>query len=294
MARIIGGIGTTHVPAIGNAIAKGWQREPYWKPFFDGFAPAHRWLAQVQPDVVVVFYNDHGLNFFLDKMPTFAVGAAAEYKNADEGWGLPVVAPYAGDPQFSWHLIESLVADEFDITTCQEMLVDHAFTVPMSLLWPERGCVIPTVPIAINTVQFPLPSPTRCYKLGKAIGRAIESYREDIRVVVVATGGLSHQLDGDRAGYINKKFDLLCLQRIVNDPEALARYSVHDLVRNAGAQGVELLMWFVMRGAMTGQVTEKHHSYHVPISNTAAAVMVLENKGPWSDKWLDQCLMTRV
>jgi protocatechuate 4,5-dioxygenase, beta chain len=224
-------------------------------------------------------YNDHGLNFFLDKMPTFAVGAAAEYKNADEGWGLPVVAPYSGDPQFSWHLIESLVADEFDITTCQEMLVDHAFTVPMSLLWPERGWrTIPTVPIAINTVQFPLPSPTRCYKLGKAIGRAVESYRKDIRVLVVATGGLSHQLDGDRAGYINKKFDLMCLQKIVNDPEALARYSVHDLVRDAGAQGVELLMWFVMRGAMTGQVTEKHHSYHVPISNTAAAVMVLENQ----------------
>jgi protocatechuate 4,5-dioxygenase, beta chain len=295
MARIVGGIGTTHLPSIGNAIAKGLQRDPYWKPFFDGFAGARKWLAQVRPDVVVVLYNDHGLNFFLDKMPTFAVGAAAEYKNADEGWGLPVVAPYSGDPQFSWHLIESLVADEFDITTCQEMLVDHAFTVPMSLLWPERGSrAIPTVPIAINTVQFPLPSPTRCYKLGKAIGRAVESYKEDIRVLVVATGGLSHQLDGDRAGYINKKFDLMCLQKIVNDPEALARYSVHDLVRDAGAQGVELLMWFVMRGAMTGHVTEQHHSYHVPISNTAAAVMVLENKTPWSDKWLDQSLMTRV
>jgi protocatechuate 4,5-dioxygenase beta chain len=295
MARVIGGIATSHVPSIGKAIARRSENDPLWKPFFDGYKPVHAWLEEAQPDLAVVVYNDHGLNFFLDKMPTFAVGAAAEYKNADEGWGLPVVAPYSGDPQFSWHLIESLVADEFDITTCQEMLVDHAFTVPMSLLWPERGWrTIPTVPIAINTVQFPLPSPTRCYKLGKAIGRAVESYKEDIRVLVVATGGLSHQLDGDRAGYINKKFDLLCLQKIVNDPEALARYSVHDLVRDAGAQGVELLMWFVMRGAMTGQVTEKHHSYHVPISNTAAAVMVLENKTPWSDKWLDQSLMTRV
>jgi protocatechuate 4,5-dioxygenase beta chain len=225
-------------------------------------------------------YNDHGLNFFLDKIPTFAVGAAHQYHNADEGWGLPVVLPFPGDPEFSWHVIESLVADEFDITMCQEMSVDHAFTVPMALLWPgaESRPVI-TIPVAVNTVQFPLPSPMRCYKLGKAIGRAIESYDRDLRVVVVATGGLSHQLDGKRAGFINKKFDLMCLEKIVCDPLALARYSAHDLVRDAGAQGVELLMWFVMRGAMTGQVTEKHRSYHVPVSNTAAAVMVLENRG---------------
>src|SRR5215510_13888636 len=295
MARIIGGIATSYVPSIGKAIARRLENDPLWKPFFDAYKPVHAWLDDVQPDLAVVVYNDHGLNFFLDKMPTFAVGAAPEYKNADEGWGLPVVAPYPGHPQFSWHLIESLVADEFDITSCQEMLVDHAFTVPMSLLWPERGWrAIPTVPIAINTVQFPLPSPTRCYKLSKAIGRAIESYKEDIRVLVVATDSLSHQLDGDRAGYINKKFDLLCLQKIVNDPDALARYSVHDLVRDAGAQGVELLMWFVMRGAMTGQVTEKHHSYHVPISNTAAAVMVLENNKPWSEKWLESWLGTFI
>jgi protocatechuate 4,5-dioxygenase beta chain len=173
------------------------------------------------------------------------------------------------------------------------MLVDHAFTVPMSLMWPESR-LVPTVPVAINTVQFPLPSPMRCYKLGKAIGRAIESYPQDLRVVVLATGGLSHQLDGQRAGFINKKFDLMCLEKIVSDPLTLARYSAHDLVRDAGAQGVELLMWFAMRGAMTGKVTEKHQSYHVPISNTAAAVMVLENKTEWSDKWLDQSLMTRT
>src|SRR5262249_16121590 len=286
MARVIGGIATSHVPSIGKAIARGLENDPLWKPFFDAYKPVHAWLDEVKPDLAVLVYNDHGLNFFLDKMPTFAVGAAAEYKNADEGWCLPVVAPYPGNPEFSWPLIESLVADEFDITMCQEMLVDHAFTVPMSLLWPKPWRrPINTVPVAINTVQFPLPSPTRCYKLGQAIGRAIESYEKDSRVLVLATGGLSHQLDGHRAGYINKEFDLMGLEKIVNDPETLARYSVHDLVRDAGAQGVELLMWFVMRGAMTGQVTEKHRSYHVPISNTAAAVMVLENRTPWSDKW---------
>jgi protocatechuate 4,5-dioxygenase, beta chain len=279
MAQIIGGIATSHIPAIGKAIARGSHNDPYWQQFFEGYRPVHAWLDEMKPDVAVVVYNDHGLNFFLDKMPTFAVGAAAEYSHADEGWGLPVASPFPGNPRFSWHLIESLVEDQFDITTCQEMLVDHAFTVPMSLLWPKPGSrPVTTVPIAVNTVQFPLPSPMRCYQLGKAIGRAIESYDADIRVLVLATGGLSHQLDGARAGFINKKFDLMCLEKMVSDPVALAQCSARDLVRDAGAQGVELLMWFVMRGAMTGLVTEVHRSYHVPISNTAAAVMVLENK----------------
>jgi protocatechuate 4,5-dioxygenase beta chain len=295
MARVIGGIATSHIPSIGKAIARGWQNDPPWKPFFEGYLPVHAWLDEVQPDLAVVIYNDHGLNFFLDKMPTFAVGAAAQYDNADEGWGLPVTAPFPGDPAFSWHLIESLVADQFDITMCQEMLVDHAFTVPMSLLWPKPDSrPVTTVPVAVNTVQFPLPSPMRCYQLGKAIGRAIESYAEDIRVLVIATGGLSHQLDGKRAGFINKPFDLMCIDKIVSAPLTLAQYSARDLVRDAGAQGVELLMWFVMRGAMTGEVNEVHHSYHVPISNTAAAVMVLENKTKWSEQWLDQSLMNRI
>jgi protocatechuate 4,5-dioxygenase beta chain len=278
MARIIGGIGTTHVPAIGNAIAKGWQREPYWKPFFDGFGPAHRWLAQVQPDVVVVFYNDHGLNFSLDKMPTFAVGAASEYKHADEGWGLPVAQPYPGDAALSWHVIESLVNDEFDVTMCQEMLVDHAFTIPYALLWPTPNArPVKTVPIAVNTVQHPLPSPARCLKLGQAVGRALQSYPDDVKVLILGTGGLSHQLDGKRAGFINKDFDLMCLDALVKDPAALARYSSFEIVEQAGSQGVELLNWIAMRGALTGQVGQIHANYHIPISNTASAVLVLEN-----------------
>lgn len=278
MANIIGGVGTTHVPAIGGAIAKGLQNDPYWKPFFDSFPPIHRWLAQAKPDVVVVFYNDHGLNFFLDKMPTFAVGAAKEYKHADEGWGLPVLKSFPGDVDLSWHLIENLVENEFDITTCQEMLVDHAFTVPMSLLWPGAyNRPVRTVPIAINTVQHPLPSAARAYKLGLAVGRALQSYQSDDRILVVGTGGLSHQLDGKRAGFINKEFDQMCLEKIVNEPETLTSLSALDIVEKAGSQGVELLNWIAMRGALTGSVSKLHSNYHIPISNTASAVLLLEN-----------------
>ncbi len=279
MARIVGGVGTTHVPSIGNAIAKGQQQDPYWKPFFDGFPPVHRWLNGVRPDVVIVFYNDHGLNFFLDKMPTFAVGAASEYKNDDEGWGLPVWRPYPGDAELSWHLIESLVADEFDVTTCQEMLVDHGFTNPMSLLWPgEDARPVRSVPISINTVQHPLPSAARCFKLGQSVGRALASWRDDVKVLIVGTGGLSHQLDGKRAGFINKDFDQLCLDKLVGDPEALTRYSIVEIVEQAGSQGVELLNWIAMRGALTGQVSKLHANYHIPISNTASALLALRNE----------------
>jgi protocatechuate 4,5-dioxygenase beta chain len=279
MARILGGVSTSHIPSIGNAIAKGLQNEPYWRPFFDGFNGVHQWLAQVRPDVVVVIYNDHGLNFFLDKLPTFAIGAAAEYHHADEGWGLPVARPFPGDPALSWHLINALVADEFDITMCQEMLVDHAFTIPMSLLWPGGGVwPVQTIPICINTVQHPLPSPARCFNLGRAIGRALDSYDRDLKVLVLGTGGLSHQLDGTRAGFINKPFDLLCLDRIVHEPEALTHYSVLELVELAGAQGVELVNWLAMRGALTGTVSRVHGNYHIPISNTATGVLVLDNQ----------------
>ncbi len=276
MAQIVGAIGTSHIPLIGKAIARGWENEEYWKPFFGGFEAVHSWLDQVRPDVAVLVYNDHGLNFFLDKVPTFAVGAAAEYRNADEGWGLNVVPPFPGDQEFSWHIIESVINDEFDITSCQEMLVDHAFTVPMMLLWGQSRN-IKTIPVTVNTVQHPLPSPARCYKFGQAIGRAIESYDSNQRVVVLGTGGLSHQLDGERAGFINKEFDLMCMDKIVNDPEALTAYSSLDIVKLGGAQGVEFLNWMVMRGALTGGVSKVHSNYHIPISNTATGVLVLEN-----------------
>lgn len=278
MARIVGGIATSHIPAIGGAIAGRRQSEPYWKPFFDGYPPVHAWLERVRPDVAIVIYNDHGLNFFLDKMPTFAVGAAAEYANADEGWGLKPLVPFPGDPALSWHIIESLVADEFDLTTCQEMLVDHGFAVPMSLLWPAGApWPVRSVPIAVNTVQHPLPSPNRCYKFGQALGKAIESYPEDIKVVLLGTGGLSHQLDGERAGFINKQFDLMCMERIVDDPASLAHYTIQQLVELAGSQGAEFIHWLMMRGALTGRVRRLHSNYHIPISNTGAGLLLLEN-----------------
>lgn len=277
MAKIVGGLTTSHIPAIGNAISRELFEDPYWKPFFDGYPPAREWLEKVDPDVAIVVYNDHGLNFFLDKLPTFAVGAAPEYQNDDEGWGLKPLPPYPGDPELSWHIINSLMAEDFDLCTCQEMLVDHGFTVPMSLFWPERAKMrVKSIPIAVNTVQHPLPSPARCFKLGQAIGRAVASYGTDQKVVVLGTGGLSHQLDGQRAGFINKEFDEMCMEKIVNEPEELAKYSIHDLVRLAGAQGAELILWLIMRGALGESVSKVHSNYHIPISNTGAGMIVLE------------------
>jgi protocatechuate 4,5-dioxygenase beta chain len=276
MARIVGCITTSHVPAIGRAIAKNLQQDPYWKPFFDGFPPVRSWLDEVRPDVAVVIYNDHGLNFFLDAMPTFAVGAAPEYRNADEGWGIPQVPPFAGDPDLSWHLIESLVGEDFDLTTCQQMKVDHAFTLPMALLWPDQKWPVRTVPVCINTVQAPLPSAARCWKLGEAIGRAIASFESDARVVVIGTGGLSHQLDGQRAGFINKAFDERFMASLVDDPRWATQFSTHELVEQTGTQGVELLMWIAARATLPERVTQRHSNYHIPISNTASATMLLE------------------
>ena len=279
MAHLIGGLGTSHIPAIGNAIHKGLQNEPYWKPFFDGFPPIREWLAAQRPDVVVMFYNDHGLNFFLDKMPTFAVGAAERYCNADEGWGIPTLAPLRGHTELSWHLIESLVGEDFDVVSCQEMLVDHACTLPLKLFWPEGDCPVAVVPVCINTVQFPLHSARRCHALGQAVGRAIARWNSDQRVAVIASGGLSHQLDGERAGFINKAFDLQFLESMATNPEWATQFSVHELVEKTGTQGVELLMWLAMRGALSAAapgVRRVHGNYHIPISNTATAVLALE------------------
>ena len=278
MATILGGITTSHIPAIGRALQRGWENDAQWKPFFDGYVPVRDWLTAVKPDVAVVVYNDHGLNFFLDMIPTFAMGAANVYPNSDSGWGLDEGPPAIGNPELSWHLIESLVRDEFDLTMCQEMKVDHGFMVPMSVLWPHATAwPVQVVPLAVNTVQHPLPSPRRCYKLGQALGRAIASYPEDLRVVVVGTGGMSHQLQGERAGLINKPFDLMFLDKIASDPEALADLSVRDLVESAGSEGVELIMWLVMRGALGGRVATIHRHYHIPVSSTGAGVLVLEN-----------------
>ncbi|MBY6153621.1 protocatechuate 3,4-dioxygenase [Vannielia litorea] len=279
MAQILGGITTSHIPAVGNAIDKGLQDAPYWKPFFDGYPKVHAWIKEHKPDYVVNIYNDHGLGFFLDRMPTFAIGAAHEYRNEDEGWGLPELPPFPGAPKLSWHIIESMVEDEFDITSCQELAVDHGFVVPMQLFWPgapNNPDMPRAVPISANTVQHPIPTLKRALDFGKALGKALRSFPEEAKVVILGTGGLSHQLDGARAGFINKEFDQYCLKNIVSNPEELTKISRMELVEKAGAQGTEFLMWMMMRGALGDEVTEITRNYHIPISNTAAGTLLLE------------------
>lgn len=279
MATILGGLTSSHIPAVGNAIHNQLFDEPYWRPFFKGYPPIREWLADHKPDVAINIYNDHGLGFFLDKMPTFAIGAAHEYRNEDEGWGIPQLDPFPGDPKLSWHIIESMVADEFDITSCQELAVDHGFVVPMQLFWPgaPNNTEMPrTVPISANTVQHPIPTLNRALNFGKALRKALQSYPEDVKIVVLGTGGLSHQLDGERAGFINKDFDQYCMEKIVTDPEELTKISRHELVEKAGAQGTEFLMWMMMRGALGEKVIPLHQNYHIPISNTGAGTMLME------------------
>jgi len=277
MAEIVGAYFTSHVPAIGGAIHRGDQQSDDWKPFFDGFGKVHEWLAEVKPDVAVVFSNDHGLNFFLDKMPTFAVGAAPDYANADEGWGLPLYKTFKGHPALSWCIIEQLVEDEFDPVTCQNMLVDHAISIPFELAYPGVAeWPVKLIPIGINTVQHPLPSAKRCLALGRSVHRALAAWEGDERIVVIGTGGLSHQLDGARAGFMNPDYDLFCLDHLAHDPDALTRHSIHDIVRLSGTQGVEVLNWIAARGALGEGAHEIHRNYHLPISNTAGATLVLE------------------
>ena len=279
MAEIVGGFFSSHVPAIGGAIARKAQAEPYWAPFFNAWPPVREWLGRVKPTTIVAFYNDHGLNFFLDKMPTFAVGAAPEYRNADEGWGLPLFPTVQGHPALSWHIIEQLVADEFDVVTCQEMLCDHALSIPMVLAWPDSDpAPVRVVPITVNTVQHPLPSAKRCLALGRSVAKALQSWDADERIVIMGTGGLSHQLDGERAGFMNPEYDAFCLDNLSKDPDALTKHSVHEIVELAGTQGVEILNWIAARGAIGASASEVTRTYHIPISNTAAAVLVLETE----------------
>ena len=279
MAKIIGGITSSHIPAVGNAISNNLQQEPYWKRFFDGYGPAKEWLKNARPDVVIVVYNDHGLNFFLDKVPTFALGCADEYHNADEGWGLKPVAPFKGNAPLSWHLAESLVEQEFDICMCQEMKVDHGFVNPIRALYGDHEVwPVEAIPLAVNTVQHPVPTARRCYKLGKALGKALESYPDDTRVVILGTGGMSHQLQGERAGIIDTDFDLECMDKIATDPEWFANLSNTDIMRIAGTEGIETIMWMVMRGALKDDAKVIHKHYHAPISNTGAGVLVLDNE----------------
>lgn len=277
MAEIVGGVGTSHVPSIGAALDNGKIDEPPWRGIFSGYEPARSWIADKSPDIAIVIYNDHGSAFSLDMLPTFAVGAAPRYESADEGYGPRRIPEIVGDPDLSWHLIERLVADDFDPAICQRLPLDHGATVPLSILWggPSEWPV-QVVPIAVNVIQYPLPTAQRCLEFGRSIARAVADLERPSRVVVIGTGGMSHQLQGERAGHINREFDQRFLDDISPHPERLAAMSTVDYIRQAGSEGAELIMWLVMRGALGDEVKEMYRDYHVPASNTAAGIIVLE------------------
>jgi protocatechuate 4,5-dioxygenase, beta chain len=279
LASITWGLATSHVPSIGAAMDGGKTGDAYWKPLFDGYAPARAWMAEHPPDVAVVIYNDHGNAIDLDLVPTFAIGTAASYRVADEGWGRRPVPDVVGAPELSEHLAMSLIDDGFDLATCHRLDVDHGLTVPLSVYCPEPGEAWPcaVVPLLVNVIQYPQPTPARCYALGRALGRAIRSFPEERKVAVFGTGGMSHQLAGARAGLINTPFDRMFLDAIEHDPERLAGLSREDYIRQAGTEGIELIMWLVMRGALSQRIKRIHETYHVPASNTAAALALFED-----------------
>ena len=276
MARITAGVATSHVPAMGAAIDHGKTGEDYWRPVFAGYEWSRRWIAEEKPDVVVLVYNDHASAFSLEMIPTFAIGCAESFAPADEGFGPRPVPTVQGHPELAWHVAQSAILDEFDLTIVNEMAVDHGLTVPLSLLfgqpaqWP--ACVIP---LAVNVIQYPPPTGNRCYALGEAIRRAVESFPEDLSVQVWGTGGMSHQLQGPRAGFINREFDTAFLDRMTKDPQALRGIQHMEYLREAGSEGIEMVMWLIMRGALGADATELHRHYHVPASNTAVGHLVL-------------------
>ncbi|NVK57449.1 MAG: protocatechuate 3,4-dioxygenase [Alteromonadaceae bacterium] len=279
MAKITAGVATSHVPAIGAAIDNGKTQDPYWQPLFAGYEFGKEWIKQQKPDVVILVYNDHASAFDMNIIPTFALGCAPSFAPADEGWGPRPVPPVVGYPELASHIAQSVIQQDFDLTIINKMDVDHGLTVPLSLMfgqpdaWP---CKI--IPVAVNVVLYPAPSGKRCYALGKAIRKAVESFDDDLNVQIWGTGGMSHQLQGPRAGLINEEFDNDFLDRLVDDADNLAEMPHFDYLNLAGSEGVELVMWLIMRGALNDKVKLKKRFYHVPASNTAVGHLILENE----------------
>ncbi len=279
MARITASVYTSHVPAIGAALDLGKTGEAYWQPLFKGYEYSQQWLKDNKPDVIFLVYNDHATAFSLDLIPTFAIGTAASYQPADEGWGPRPVPPVIGHPELASHIAHSVIQDDFDLTIVNRMDVDHGLTVPLSLMCGQpQAWPCPVIPFAVNVVQYPVPSGRRCFNLGRAIRKAVESYDQDLKVQIWGTGGMSHQLQGPRAGLINREWDNRFLDRLISEPEQLAQVPHIDYVREAGSEGIELVMWLIARGAMSDKApTVKHRFYHVPASNTAVGHLILEN-----------------
>ncbi|QMU65250.1 MAG: protocatechuate 3,4-dioxygenase [Flavobacteriaceae bacterium] len=279
MAKIVGGIGCSHVPPVGAASDNDKTQEGYWTPLFNALPPARKWLADLKPDVIVLVYNDHASAFSLELIPTFAIGTADVFKPADEGYGPRKVPDAIGHSELAWHIAESCILDEFDLTIANKMDVDHGCTVPLTVFfgkvdkWPVK-----VIPICVNVIQFPPPTANRCFNLGKAIKKAVEEFPEDLNVVIAGTGGMSHQLQGERAGVVNTEFDINYLNNLGGDND-LNRYKPHlDYIREAGSEGIELVMWQIMRGAMEDKVVEKFRKYHVASSNTAFGIICFENE----------------
>lgn len=279
MARIIAGVATSHVPAIGAAIDLGKTQDDYWKPLFAGYEPSKKWMAETKPDVVILVYNDHANAFSLEIIPTFAIGVADSFPPADEGWGPRKVPVVQGHPELAWHLSESLILEEFDMTIVNEMPVDHGLTVPLNLMcgqpeeWPCK-----VIPICVNVIQYPPPTGERCYKLGQAIRRAVESFDEDLRVAVFGTGGMSHQLHGERAGLVNLEWDKKFMDDLTANPERLRKLPHIEYVREAGSEGIEMVMWLIMRGALSDKAREVYRFNHVPGSNTSVGNIIIEDQ----------------
>jgi protocatechuate 4,5-dioxygenase beta chain len=288
MARITASVYTSHVPAIGAALDTGKTHEPYWQPLFQGYEFSKGWMKEKRPDVVFLVYNDHASNFSLELIPTFALGMAESFQPADEGWGPRPVPVVQGHPDLAAHIAQSVIQDDFDLTLANKLTVDHGLTVPLSLMcgqppqsdfrWPCR-----VIPFAVNVVLYPVPSGRRCFQLGQAIRRAVESYDEDLNVHIWGTGGMSHQLQGPRAGLINREWDNRFLDELIADPRSLSERPHLDYVVEAGSEGIELVMWLIARGAMadvanpTAAPKVAHRFYHVPASNTAVGHLILEN-----------------
>ena len=286
MATITAGIATSHIPAIGAAFDLGKTEEDYWKPVFEGYEWVKQWVKEEKPDVVILCYNDHASSMMLDIVPTFAIGFAEEFQPADEGWGARQVPVVEGFPELAGHIAEQLIIDEFDITIMNDIDVDHGLTVPLSLVFGQvEAWPVKVIPVAVNVTQFPTPSGNRCFLLGEAIAHAIESFPQDLNVQVWGTGGMSHQLQGLRAGLINPEFDNAFLDRLADYPSELRKITRLEYIQKAGTEGIELIMWLIMRGALGEKVNELYRFYHVPASNTAVGHMVLKPvRKDWNSK----------
>jgi hypothetical protein len=277
MARVVGGIGCSHAPSIAHSYDRGLQNDPMWAPLYQGYAPAKEWLDKLRPDLIIVVYNDHMNRFFFDAYPTFALGVSESHPQADEGWGKRDLPDLPGHAKFSWHFAQSLIEDEFDPTICQEMTVDHGILSVLPLLTDNRWPA-PLVPLAANVIQHPVPTPRRFFRLGQAIRHAVESYPEDLRVLVVATGGMSHQLHGERFGFVNPDWDNEFMDRLEGDPQSLVALRHHDYMERGGAESVEMIMWLAMRGALGDKVRRVHRHYYAPML-TGYGLVVFESAG---------------